>query len=128
MRRLSAVILVAALVPGALAARDTRTVEQVLAGRTAGPPRSCVSEPQIDDTQIFGSGAILYRMKSGPDYLNTPPGCHGVLRPNSAMSSRVPSTSLCRGDIIQVFDPVSHIDYGSCGLGDFIPYARVKKP
>ena len=33
---------------------------------------------------------------------------------------------LCRGDIVDVFDPVAHIPYGSCALGDFTPYASPK--
>jgi len=126
--RLSSIAALALLVPTAAFARDARTVDQVLAGRTAGKPQSCISQPQIEDTQMFDSGAILYRMRGGTDYLNTPPGCRGVLRPDKAIASRTPSTSLCRGDILRVFDPFSHMDYGSCGLGDFVPYPRIKKP
>jgi hypothetical protein len=128
MRIVPAAMMVAAILPGTLAARDTTTVEQALAGRTAGPPRSCIPEPQIDDTRTFASGAILYRMKIGPDYLNKPSGCGGILRGDSVIASRTPSTSLCRGDIVQVSDRISRAEYGSCGLGDFIPYARAGKP
>ena len=127
MRILPALSLVL-LVPAVLAARDTPTVEQTLAGRTAGTPQSCISQPRIEDSQIFDSGAILYRMRGGPDYLNTPPSCRGVLHRDGAIASRTPSTSLCRGDILRVFDPFSHVDYGSCALGDFIPYPRIKRP
>ena len=125
--RISILALLVVAVPVVSTARDSQTVDQLLAGRTAGTPQSCVSEPNIDDTRIFDSGQILYRMKAGPDYLNTPPACRGVLRRNAAIASRIPTTSLCRGDILQVFDPVSHIDYGSCGLGDFVPYPRIKR-
>ncbi len=126
--RLSSIIMLVALVPAASVARDSRTVEQVLAGRTAGAPRSCIPEQRIDGTEIFDSGAILYRMRAGPDYLNTPQACRGVLRHDSAIASRTPSTSICRGDIVRVFDPFTHVDYGSCGLDDFVPYPRVAKP
>jgi hypothetical protein len=27
-------------------------------------------------------------------------------------------------DIATVFDPINRIEYGSCGLGDFVPYTR----
>jgi len=128
MRILPVAMLVAAITPGALAARDSATIEQALAGRTAGPPRSCIPEPQIDDSETFASGAILYRMKGGPDYLNTVADCSGILRRDTVISTRTPSSSLCRGDILHVSDRVSHAELGSCGLGDFIPYARVKKP
>ncbi len=123
MRIVTTSLLLATLVPAPLFAHPT--IEQALEGRTAGAPRSCIPEPQIDSTQTFDSGAILYRMKSGPDYLDTPPDCRGTLRRDSAIASRTPSTSLCRGDILQVFDPLTHTGYGSCALGDFVPYARV---
>ena len=70
---------------------------------------------------------LLTRYVRIPSSRLIPVSRRGVLRRDSAIASRIPSTSLCRGDIIQVFDPVSHFEYGSCGLGDFIPYARPKK-
>jgi hypothetical protein len=102
------------------------SLDKALAGRTAGKPVSCIQQNFIDDSQIF-DGAILYRMKGGPDYLNRPAQC-SQLRPNRGLISRTPSTSICRGDIVQIVDFSSHFNYGACGLGDFVPYPRVKKP
>lgn len=114
------------LIPGtADAFRSTQTVEQALAGRSAGKPVPCIQQQWIDSSQIFDSGAILYRMKSGPDYLNDP-HCPS-LKQNRSIASRTPTTSLCSGDILHVFEPASGIDYGSCPLNDFVPYPRVKK-
>jgi len=102
-----------------------RSLDTVLAGRTAGKAESCIQQNFIDDSETF-DGAILYRMKTGPDYLNRPGEC-SQLRPNRGLVTSTPSTSICRGDIIQVVDFTSHFNYGSCGLGDFIPYPRAKK-
>lgn len=114
------------LAPGAAGAfRSNQTVEQALTGRTPGKPVTCIDLPRIDSSQIFDSGAILYRMKGGPDYLNDP-HCPS-LKQDRSIASRTPSTSLCRGDILRVFEPVSGIEYGSCPLADFVPYARAKK-
>ncbi len=126
MRILPLAAVLSLLIPGAADAfRNTQTVEQVLAGRTPGKPVSCIQQPQIDSSQIFDSGAILYRMKGGPDYLNDP-HCPS-LKQDRSIASRTPSTSLCSGDILHVFEPVSGLDYGSCPLNDFVPYARIKK-
>jgi len=126
MRILPLAVVLALLAPGvADAFRTTPTVEQALAGRTAGKPVSCIQLQRIDSSQIFDSGAILYRMKGGPDYLNDP-HCPSLKR-DRAIASRTPGTSLCSGDILRVFEPVSRIDYGSCPLAEFVPYARAKK-
>lgn len=126
MRILPLAAALALLVPGtADAFRNTQTVAQALAGRSAGKPVSCIQQQWIDSSQIFDSGAILYRMKGGPDYLNDP-HCPS-LKADRSIASRTPSTSLCSGDILRVFEPVSGIDYGSCPLNEFVPYARIKK-
>jgi len=122
-----ALLLVVGLAAGAQA-HDTTTPEQLLAGRTPGAAQSCIPQSRIDSTRTFDSGAILYKMKGGPDYLNAPSPTCSELRQDRAFASQTPSNSICRGDILRVFDPTSHFDYGSCALGDFIPYARAKKP
>jgi len=101
------------------------SLDKALAGRTPGKPESCIQQTFIDQTDMF-DGAILYRMKTGQDYLNRPPQC-SQLRPNRGIISSTPSSSICRGDIIQVVDFASRFNYGGCGLGDFVPYPRVKK-
>lgn len=104
------------------------SLDKALAGRTAGTPTSCIQQNLIDDSDIFDSGSILYHMRGGTDYVNTPSPQCTALRHDRGLISRTPSTSLCRGDIVGIVDFTSHFDYGSCGLGDFVPYARVKKP
>jgi len=101
------------------------SLDKALAGRTAGKPESCIQQNLIDDSETF-DGAILYRMRGGPDYLNRPEQC-SQLAPGRGLISRTPSTSICRGDIVQIVDFSSRFNYGSCGLGDFVPYPRVKK-
>ena len=109
-------------------ARQEPSADRALAGRVAGKPVSCIPQRQIDSSQNFDSGDILYRMKSGPDYLNSPrPKCAG-LRGGAGMVTRTPSTDLCRGDIAEIVDFTSGIHYGSCALGDFVPYPRIHRP
>jgi hypothetical protein len=58
--------------------------------------------------------------------VNRPPGGCPELKFSRALITRTTSNQLCRGDIATVFDTVSGIQFGSCGLGDFTPYRRVR--
>jgi len=91
----------------------------------AGPPQNCVSERVLEGNRSAGEGAIIFSTKSsGLVYVNQPPAGCPELDSSRALRVRTPSTQICRGDIVSVFDPVSGFDYGSCGLGDFVPYRR----
>jgi hypothetical protein len=115
--------------PAAIAtARAPDSPDKELAGRTPGKPESCISQRQIDDSQLYPDGRILYRMRGGPDYLNNAgQGC-ATNAINPTMVTSTPSTQLCRGDILRVVDATSGMFYGSCGLNDFVPYPKVKTP
>lgn len=125
--RISAILAVGlALAAGAASARTPSTPDRLLAGRTPGKPVDCIDQNRVFDTQTFDDGSIYYRMSGSVDYLNRPPQC-SQLNSDRAYATRTPSTQLCRGDILNIFDPSAHIPYGSCTFGDFVPYARVKK-
>lgn len=92
----------------------------------AAPPavKACVNLRNVGTTRIADDRTIYYRENRQWYRNDIPGGCAGM-RPWSAIASRTPSTQLCRGDIITVFEPSSQIPQGSCGLGDFTP---VDKP
>lgn len=123
-----ALIFPALLLAAGSAQAARPSLDKALAGRIPGKAEACIQQSWIDQTDIFDNGSILYHMKSGPDYLNTPsPSCAG-LRANAGLISSTPTGQICRGDIVQIVDFTSGFNYGSCGLGDFIPYSRAKKP
>jgi hypothetical protein len=103
---------------------DTR-VEEALAGRTAGDPQACVEMRRIRSSRPIGNDAILFEGSSSDIvYVNRPAGgCTGLAMGRS-IRTRTISSSLCRGDIVTAFDPVSGAEHGGCGLGDFVPYRR----
>jgi hypothetical protein len=103
------------------------SMDKTLAGRTPGAPTSCIIQSQIDQTTIFDEGAILYEMKSGPDYLNTPKPRCANLRSDRFIVSHTYSNQLCSGDILQLHDQGGGIGVGSCPLGDFVPYPKRKR-
>lgn len=125
MRKLILAVVAATLAPIGIAqaAHDT-TPDRLLAGRTPGKPVQCIQQSFIQDTQTFDDGSIYYRMRGGSDYVNRPRDC--PLNSNRAYATSTPTNSLCSGDILRVFDPASHVSYGSCIYGDFTPYPKRK--
>jgi hypothetical protein len=75
--------------------------------RPSGPPVSCVPLRNLQGL-----------------WVNRPPAGCPVIDSGRAISLRTTGTQLCRGEIVNVFDPVNGFNYGSCGLGDFEPYER----
>jgi hypothetical protein len=122
----SSALLAAAAVPGSAQAPEaaalTPKVAEALAGRTAGKPLSCVRLRDVRSTQIVDESAIIYKLNNKRWLVNFPSGGCASLRPDRVLVTSTPSASLCRGDIARVIDPPAPIEYGSCGLSDFVPY------
>jgi hypothetical protein len=132
MRSMSLLLLTAALggcmtspPPGRTAEAEAH-LNQLLAGRTAGPPRSCLSDFRAnnmvvidDDTVVFRDGRTVYRN----DFMGA--GCSRLGSGHYALlTRRVGGIGLCRGDIAEVKDLANGMTVGSCVVGDFIPYTK----
>jgi hypothetical protein len=121
--------LAAACVPSdpiELTAAEESELSVALAGRVAGQPVSCVNLRDIRGNRSVGEGVILFEGTGGTVYVNRPPAGCPDLRDTRTLITRTSSTQLCRGDIARVADLPSDMEYGSCGLGDFTPYRRVR--
>lgn len=90
----------------------------------AGKPVDCVQTRFYGDTDFVGASTIVFSDGLGRAYANALGDNCAILRKDAAIATVTPQDELCRGDIVTVFDPVSHITYGSCALGSFAPYAR----
>lgn len=110
----------------ALSARDQAKLDAALAGKTAGPPQSCIPLVQIRNTTYVGNRTILYRISSKLVYRNDPPGGCPGLREGSGLITSTPTGMLCSGDIAHVRDFVAGFSTGACALGDFVPYRTPK--
>jgi hypothetical protein len=99
-----------------------------LAGRVqAGPPQSCVSQRNLGGNRSVGEEAIIFGDRSSRLlYVNRPAAGCPELNSGRALKTRTTTNQLCSGDIVDVFDPVTGISYGSCGLGEFTPYRRTR--
>lgn len=95
-----------------------------LAGRTPGPPTSCIRLHEIRSSRIVDETAIIYETSAQRWYVNRPPGGCPGLNPSRTLVTRTSTNSLCSGDIVRIIDPPGPIEYGSCGLGQFVPYTK----
>lgn len=98
-----------------------------LEGRVAGAPQSCVPQRDLAGNRSVGEGAIIFDGRGrNVLYVNRPAAGCPELGPGRALKTRTTMTRLCAGDIVEVFDPVSGFSAGSCGLGEFTPYRRLR--
>lgn len=133
MRIFPSMILATALMAtGALAqaASPRDTPEQKLAkaieGRTPGKPVNCINSRDIRSTRIINGTAILYETNNGTVYVNRPASGASTLRDGDALVTRTSISQLCNVDIVRLYDTASRFERGSIGLGDFVPYKKVK--
>jgi len=95
-----------------------------LEGRTPGAPMSCVSQLNLRSSRSAGEEAIIFDGPGDTIYVNRPPaGCPNL--EGRTLVTRSTSSQLCRGDIVTVVDATTGTEYGSCGLGEFVPYRRI---
>ena len=111
------------------AGNDEAKLSAALQGYSqAGPPVSCVNLRMLGGNKSAGETAIIFEGTSRARlWVNRPRGGCPDLEGGRALETRTPTGQLCSGDIATVFDPVSRINYGSCGLGEFVPYRRVAR-
>lgn len=113
--------------PMEMSAEARTELAAAIEGRVAGPPQSCVPLRELAGNQSAGEGAIIFKTRSSNlIYVNRPPaGCPDI-NIGYALKTRGPNTQLCRGEIVEVFDPLSGFTKGACGLGEFTPYRRLR--
>ena len=99
-------------------------LNQLLAGRVAGPPQNCISRFGANDMIVVDDNTILF--KSGGTYYRNDfrgEGCSHLGRPGYALVTKsFGGTQLCSGEISTVRDTTNGIIVGSCAFGPFIPY------
>lgn len=120
---LAACTMSAGSAPARLSADDRAELAEELAGRVPGEPVSCVRRADLGSSRTFGD-AVVFDGPGSTLYLNRlGPGCSGLALGRS-IKVRSTGSSMCRGEIAFSFEPVSGAEYGSCPIGDFVPYRR----
>lgn len=106
-------------------AKAQKQYDQLLAGKIAGPPVSCLPSHNSNDMVVIDDRTIAFRNGSSRVYVNhMQGGCSNLGGPYALVTRTFGGSQLCRGDIGQVVDLTNHFTVGSCVFGDFVPYTR----
>ncbi|HEX2762505.1 MAG TPA: hypothetical protein VHM92_01495 [Allosphingosinicella sp.] len=104
---------------------ESRLAAELKGYRVDGPPQSCVTLSQLRGNRSVGEGAIVFD-GAGRKWVNRPSGGCPTLNFGRSLQVKTSSSQLCRGDIATVIEPSWGGEFGSCALGDFEPYRRVR--
>lgn len=94
-----------------------------VAGRTAGPPQSCVLTQPHGSIRAVDSGTVVYGSLSAI-FVNRLGGpCPGLAK-SSTIIVYVSGSHYCRGDRIRALEPNATVPGPTCILGNWVPYRR----
>ena len=99
-------------------------LQQLLAGRVAGPAMTCLPSYRSGQMVVIDDNTLAFRDGSRVYVNNLRGACSGLGSGFYTLVTRSFGGGLCRGDIADVADPSTGMVYGSCVIGDFVPYAR----
>lgn len=107
----------------AAVARAEAEFQQLIAGKVAGAPISCLSRTRSADMIVIDDSRIAFRNGSSV-YVNDFRGgqCGRLGSGHYTLVTRSFGGGLCSGDIAEVMDLQTGTSVGSCALGEFIPY------
>ena len=98
-------------------------IASTVAGRTAGPPQTCVlTQPHesirtIDsETVVYGGLSTIYINRLGAP-------CPGLSK-SSTIILHASGSHYCRGDWIRAIEPHAKVPGPTCILGNWVPYRR----
>jgi hypothetical protein len=107
-------------------AQGQRELQQLLVGKVAQRPISCLPHYRSGDMRVIDDDTIAFRDGSSRTYVaHMQGGCTNLSRGGYALvTKQFGSAELCRGDIGRVVDTLNGFTIGSCVFGDFVPYVR----
>lgn len=107
-------------------AEGQREFQQLLNGKVAQRPISCLPHYNSGDMRVIDDETIAFRSGSSRVYVaHMVGGCNNLSSGHNALvTHQYGSAELCRGDIARVVDTMNGITVGSCSFGDFVPYVK----
>jgi hypothetical protein len=99
---------------------------QLLAGKVAQRPISCLPHYRSSDMRVIDDDTIAFRDGSRRTYVaHMNGGCSNLGNTSYAlMTHQFGSADLCSGDSARVVDTMNGMTVGSCSFGEFTPYVR----
>ncbi|MEO6249042.1 MAG: hypothetical protein ABIO85_10775 [Sphingomicrobium sp.] len=133
MRRLAAILLIAATLAGCASyadqpayrsANNEADFRKALAGKTPGRPVDCLSSSRSNDMQVIDDNTILFR-EGRTTFVQSPRGGCSPLGSGhyTLVTQSYGGMGLCRGDIARVVDLQNGFTVGSCALDSFVPFS-----
>lgn len=111
--------------PVALDAKQQSRMAQLLGGKVAGPPQTCLPNWRTRDMIVIDGSTIIFRESANRVWVQKPLSpCDRLGAPSYALVTRSTVNQLCRGDISEIVDTTANFAVGSCVMGDFVPYTR----
>lgn len=129
----AAFVLMAAGLAAAPAASGTRNdgseaeLARALAGRTAGPPRTCIDSQNVSGPQIIGDKTLLYRQSGARLWVTTLPDACPFLNDNVIVITDNYGTQLCSSNRFRTITRYTSIPSAVCRFGQFVPYDKPAK-
>lgn len=112
--------------PTARSADKQAEYAQLLAGKVAKTPITCLPHYESGDMRVIDDETIAFRDGSSRTFVtHMNGGCSNLGNGSYALVTNLYGTAnLCRGDIGRVVDTQNGLTVGSCSFGDFTPYVR----
>lgn len=100
-------------------------LQQMLAGKTAGPAMSCIPRQQAQNARpLVTPGAVAFVATPGLIYVSNveTTGCADAANPNYSVVTVSHGSDLCSGDRVELQDLQTRGFHGACTLSSFVPY------
>ncbi|HEY0446095.1 MAG TPA: hypothetical protein VGD19_06545 [Allosphingosinicella sp.] len=108
--------------PSMQTVRAEARLAQELRDKRPGRPQSCITRFEADRMSTVGDRTIVFRASPGLVYVNEPAGGCPMEGASRRLERRTIDTNLCRNEQLNVIDNATGAYFGTCILGDFVPY------
>lgn len=108
--------------PSRVQQRAEARLTQMLEGRVAGEPRSCIAAFDLGRLQILDRTAVVY--DSGDTIWVSRPSDPDALDTRDIVVIERTGGQLCKTDLVRTVDRVNRFTTGVVFLGDFVPYRK----
>ncbi|OYW46953.1 MAG: hypothetical protein B7Z08_05295 [Sphingomonadales bacterium 32-68-7] len=105
-----------------LAERGEKRLAEMLEGRTAGTPVSCISTPRSNKLDVIEEVGLVYEA-GDTIYVSRPSDPKSLDRDDVLVIERFGS-QLCKQDVVRTMDRYQGFINGAVFLGDFVPYKK----
>jgi hypothetical protein len=114
--------------PPPQSAQGSDRLQQLLAGKAAGPATNCIPGFKAGGAPSFVTPTqAVFEINPGLIYVSDirGSGCEDAADPSNILVTRsYGSLGLCQGDTMRILDLQTKVVKGACTLSEFVPYRR----